>query len=207
MNDSTGPSIIDPKEVAAIAGWQQQISAMPRDELEAAFLNLVRVSETAVMRVHALETDLDTLREQLRTARGKKNRKRVQREQVFELVEAFDPTKITKLPIPGRVFLLGHIDDMLIVEVPADSTSSDIENFKRFMRRSGLTSAALIISAGTRFMRLRPCTRAEEKEIYAQLQRDDDGTTEEAQAPAEGHVAESSGSAAPAADGEATAPD
>jgi len=171
------------------------LGGMARVDIENAMLHMIGIGEAAAARVHALEVELDATRNHLERERrlnatikrrqGKKGRPRLRTDaQWFELVSAFDPAHITPLPIPGRVFVLGHVDDMIIVEVPAECTDAQILGFKELLHKSGMTSAAMIVKEGTRFLKLAPCDAAQTKAIDARI-REHDERAAQTQAQAE----------------------
>jgi hypothetical protein len=165
------------------ANVREALKEMQREDIEAAMLHLIGISEGAAERVHALEVELANTRDHLERERRlngtikrrKKGRgKKVTDSQWFELLSAFDPKRIAKLPIPGQVFVLGHIDDMIIIEVPAEAADEEIQGFKKMLHDAGMTSAALIVKEGTRFLKLVPCDAAQTKAIEGQIRKLED---------------------------------
>jgi len=162
--------VITPEQIREEAAVRAAFADMSRSELESAAVHMIGITEAAAVRVHALEVDLQLTRDLLERERRlnasikrrKKGRvRRVRDEQWFELVSAFDPKKITKIPIPGNVFILGHVDDLLVVELPQDATQTTIDSFRDWLRGTGVTSVAICVSAGTRFLKLHPCDAAQ----------------------------------------------
>lgn len=173
--------IITPEEMRQEQEIRASVSVMERPQLEEAFLHLVSTNVAAGARVEALENDLQLHRDLLerertvnaQAKRGKNARKKLLKgEQIYELVSAFDATKIT--PLPGRSFLMGHIDDVIVIEIPSKSTSAEVAAFREGIQKMGITSACMLVKEGTKFLKLRvvdPKTREEiERHLHEQSQ-------------------------------------
>jgi len=72
----------------------------------------------------------------------------------YELVEYFDAREIRRLPTAGSTYLLGVLDDVVVIEVPATATPPEIAVFQKLLRDRGMASPCLVIRAGVRFLKL-----------------------------------------------------
>lgn len=97
-----------------------------------------------------------------------------------ELTDFFDADKIKKLPVSGRVFLMGQVDDAIVVEVPAATSQQEIEGFQRYLVEKGMTSVCLVVPDTVRFLKLTPCD-AETTAILdkSQEEAEDDGSDDD----------------------------
>jgi hypothetical protein len=80
------------------------------------------------------------------------------------------------LPLPDgkRAFLMGVLDDLVIVEVPKDTSAEAAQGFQKFLQQQGLKSAAIVVTAGVQFMKLRRAPDKEARALDAQLQKAED---------------------------------
>lgn len=113
-----------------------------------------------------LRAEVDRLHERLQKRRENLARDAGAGEHWYELTAAFDPNQIRMLPLPDgkRAFLMGVLDDLVIVEVPKDTSTDTARAFQEFLRRQGLKSAAIVVTDGVQFMRIR---RVEDKQARA----------------------------------------
>ncbi len=77
--------------------------------------------------------------------------------QWHELTDYFDAEQIKKIPIPGRVFLMGQVDDAIVVEVPASTSQQEIAAFQKYLVDNGMTSVCLVVPNTVRFLKMIPC--------------------------------------------------
>lgn len=143
--------------------------------LTAAAPNIAAIEEErdrAVAERDGLRTEVERLHERLKK-RGK-NAVRDARagEHWYELVNTFDPTQIKLLPLPEgkRAFLMGVLDDLVIVEVPKDTSTEAARGFQQFLQAQGLKSAAIVVTAGVQFMKLRRVDDKQARVLDGQLQ-------------------------------------
>lgn len=98
---------------------------------------------------------------------SKKDKLRQPGDHWYEVIDLFDPNKIRGL---GRgLFIMGKLDDVNIVEVPAGTTQRDIASLVERLRGAGIKSTCFVIQAGTRFVKLKALTEMEEAKIEAEI--------------------------------------
>jgi hypothetical protein len=103
----------------------------------------------------------------------KKPKRRVARlmpgEHWFEAIGYFDPAGATLVPVGDaggpRAFVLGALDDLLVVEIPRDMGATALEAVGTHLAQAG--KHAILVTEGIRFLKLRLCTHAEAQEIEA----------------------------------------
>lgn len=135
--------------------------------------------DRAVVERDGLRAEIERLHERLKK-RGK-SAVRDAGEHWYELTQIFDPNEIKLLPLPDgkRAFLMGVIDDLVIVEVPKDTPAAAARGFQEFLQKQGLQSAAIVVTAGVQFLRLRRTTAKQERKLDATLSALVPTTTEE----------------------------
>lgn len=72
----------------------------------------------------------------------------------YRLVEWFDVNEIQRLPTAGSTYIMGVLNDVAIVEVPAAATVAEIAEFTKLLEARGLTAPCLVVRAGVRFLKL-----------------------------------------------------
>ncbi len=99
----------------------------------------------------------------------------------FELEGYFDPSLIEATPIENSGFMMGVLEDMVVVEVEKEWPHARIMALGAKLEELGIK--ALIVQRGIKFMRLKAVTNAQEKnlnEIMAQkMGADTDGESGE----------------------------
>lgn len=79
----------------------------------------------------------------------------------YELEAFFDPKLIEATPIENSGFMLGILEDFVVVEYKKDMTSEAIDQIGHKLNAMGLK--AMMVPEGIRFMRLRGVTDEEER--------------------------------------------
>jgi len=77
----------------------------------------------------------------------------------------FDPTEIEMTPIKDAGFMLGAIDDLIVVEMPRTASDAQVSNVG--MQMTALGMKVLVIREGVSFLRLREITGAEAEKLSA----------------------------------------
>lgn len=97
-------------------------------------------------------------------------------ERWFEFVELFDPTKIVPISLKEnlgqRMFLMGTLGDVVVVQVPSDSHAATVSHTLEALARRGIQAVAF--SEDVRFVKLRACS-AEEEALLTEADKDGDG--------------------------------
>lgn len=99
----------------------------------------------------------------------KKPRRGVRRrgEHWYELVDYWNPDDITRISPDEPVFLMGMIEgpgpDVIVVEVPEDTTREKIERLGSWLSGQGIH--ALIVRAGIRFLRLKKASPEQTRKL------------------------------------------
>jgi hypothetical protein len=96
-------------------------------------------------------------------------------ERWFEFTELFDMTKITPLAMKGmgeRMFVMGVMEDTMIITVPEDSQPATVTNALEALARRGIR--ALAFTDNIRFVKLKMCS-PEEEEMLTEADSDGDG--------------------------------
>lgn len=111
----------------------------------------------------------------------------------YELDEYFDAEQIRRIPAPkgwGTVHLMGMLQDIFVVEIPATAPAAEVQAFANLLRAQ-FGQEILLVTQGVRFLRLRSVdaemeekldrsTRAQEQAIAGDS-GDDPGTRPELQ--------------------------
>lgn len=85
--------------------------------------------------------------------------------QWFGLETYFDPQHIEATPIEDGGFMMGVLDEIVVVEVDPATEQTKIERIGALLNELGLK--ALIVHKGIEFLRLRACTPEETKRLDA----------------------------------------
>lgn len=189
-------SILTAGQMKEDARIKAAMTEQSRTEIEDSLLQMIHIADTAAARVEALENEIAPLRELLERERKiNKAIKRIKgKEKIiaanpdpwFELKSAFNPKTITRMPIEGRVFIMGHIDDVIVVEVPGDSTDEQMRVFQAGLHNMGMTSAAIMVKEGTRFLKMEPVNDEERNMLEGQMEKIDAAEDAEAAREASG---------------------
>lgn len=121
----------------------------------------------------------------------KPNRLRVAKQYWYELEAYFDPHEIKATPVSGGGFILGILEDFVVVEIPKDKTKEDIYALGQYLAKVGLK--ALIVQAGIRFLRLTEVDKKKASELEEILVRQK--ATDERQKELDKKIAEKYGPA------------
>lgn len=98
-------------------------------------------------RIAKLEGDLDRLK--------KGDRVRREGEHWYELIELFNPAEIRRVPYAGsNAYLMGMLQDAIVVEVPEGSDYSAMMQFTAQLRKAGLSAPPIFIYPGVRFLKI-----------------------------------------------------
>lgn len=89
----------------------------------------------------------------------KSKKKKTKKTEWYELISYFDPDEIKPVPVEGRVFLMGAVNDIPIVEVARDTPEDKLESLAQWLEEAGIE--ALVVTEGVKFLRLRPAKPAE----------------------------------------------
>ncbi len=144
---------------------------------------LGQVLALAAPNVAAIETERDEAQQQLAGLRAELERLRGRLkkrgkagvrdagEHWYELVSVFDPNAIKMLPLPegGHAYLMGVLDDLVIVEVPVATAQKDIAGFRNFLQTQGLKSGAIVVTSDVKFMKLRRSDAKQARMLDAKL--------------------------------------
>lgn len=90
----------------------------------------------------------------------------------YELVAHFDADKIKAVPVEGRAFLMGKINQIHVVEVARATPQEQLGKLASWLEENGIE--AIVVSEGVRFMKLKPVTDAEYDMLEAHLRGDFD---------------------------------
>lgn len=184
MSENT---IITPEQIAEEAAARKLVGDLPRKELETQYIHLAKMFADVSEEYQGLKGSFDVVSANLERERElnkaikrkKKGKGKKHETPWYELQEALNPENYTRLPFEGDAFLLGHVDDVLIIEIPRGSSAAEIRGLQHGLRSLGMTSAALMVEEGIRFMKLRPLSKKEAKEAEEALKKVKDA--EEAQ--------------------------
>lgn len=201
MSENT---IITPEQIAEEAQARQLVKDLPREELETQYIHLAKMFADVSEEYQGLQGTIEVLNAHLererqinKSIKRKKNGKKHETPW-YELQEALDPENYTRLPFEDhKAFLLGHVDDVLIIEIPRGSSAAEIRGLQHGLRSLGMTSAALMVEEGIRFLKLRPMSKKEAKEAEEAMKKVKDAEAQ-AQETDEAEEAEEVGEAAPA---------
>ena len=83
---------------------------------------------------------------------------RFEGEEWFEIEEYFNAEKIERVPAMGgmeRAYMMGFVEDVLVIEVPKDTPDVDIHAFNAHLKDMGLSVPFVTVTAGVRFLKLR----------------------------------------------------
>jgi hypothetical protein len=110
------------------------------------------------------------LAERVRAKAGKRRRKsgEVSRPGThwYGIEDYFDPTQIEAVPVKGAGFMMGVLEDMVVIEVPK-AMASDNNLVRLGQQLSSMGIKALIIQEGVRFLRLRSVSDEERNKLDA----------------------------------------
>lgn len=99
----------------------------------------------------------------------KRDKLRKPGEHWYEVTDLFDPNRIQSLG--GQMFVMGKLDDVVIVEVPDHVSPKALEKVHKQLRAMGVTSLCFAIQAGVRFLKLKALTAVEETALEAEVAR------------------------------------
>lgn len=86
----------------------------------------------------------------------------------FEVVDRFDPAAIRAIPRTAkdeRMFILGPIEDIIIIEVPQNAPVERVQEVLRVFEERGIR--VLAFTDNTRFVKLRMCSPQEQEMLNA----------------------------------------
>ena len=81
----------------------------------------------------------------------------------FAIERMLDPTDIEAVPIRDSGYMLGTIDDMLLIEYPDNIPTQKIRQIGTAFAAMGVK--CLMVPKGIRFLQLRGCTQEEEQRL------------------------------------------
>jgi hypothetical protein len=85
----------------------------------------------------------------------------------YELTEFFDAEKIKRVKSPlGATFLMGMLEDVFIIEYPANATHKELSHFMSYIRQKGIMPC-LAVRQGVRFVKLSSVDEAREADLDA----------------------------------------
>ena len=91
----------------------------------------------------------------------------------YELEGYFDPKLIESTPIQDSGFMMGVLEDFVVVEVKEDTTVATIQQIGTQLAEMGIK--ALVVRAGIRFLRMTSCTAEQEKKLNEILKKQSEG--------------------------------
>lgn len=99
------------------------------------------------------------------------DRVRREGEHWYKLECYFDGEGIVRTPGPWKdpVFLMGMLEDIYVVEVPAGSDQDQIDGFMQLLRRNGI-APALAVVRGVQFLKLTSVDEETEAELDAEVE-------------------------------------
>jgi len=81
----------------------------------------------------------------------------------YEVVDLFDANQIQG--IGDRVFIMGKLDDVVVVEMPKHFTPELAQTLGDRLKRVGITSVCFVVPEGVRFLKLSPLSPVEEAKL------------------------------------------
>lgn len=102
----------------------------------------------------------------------------------YELESYFDPALIESTPVEDSGFMMGVLEDFVVVEVKEDTPHVRIESIGKVLAEIGVK--ALIVRAGIRFLRLKSCDGDQEAKLNAILAKQQEGQNGKSTEPADG---------------------
>jgi hypothetical protein len=91
----------------------------------------------------------------------------------YELEAYFDPKLIESTPIEDSGFMMGVLEDFVVVEVKEDTAVATIQQIGAQLAEMGIKS--LVVRAGIRFLRLNGCDPEKEKQLDEILKKQAEG--------------------------------
>lgn len=99
----------------------------------------------------------------------KPNKLRLAKKYWYELEAYFDPKEIEAIPVLDGGFMMGILEDFVVVEVSKDKSMEEINMLGAYLEKSGLK--ALIVREGIKFLRLTEVDKEKVVELDAILAR------------------------------------
>ncbi len=99
----------------------------------------------------------------------KPNKLRLAKKYWYELEGYFNPKAIEAIPVLDGGFMMGILEDFVVVEVPSDKSTEAINKLGAYLQSAGLK--ALIVQEGIRFLRLTEVTKEKATELDEILER------------------------------------
>jgi hypothetical protein len=81
----------------------------------------------------------------------------------YELDAYFDPHEIEATPIKDSGFMLGVLEDFVVIEVKKGTSDDQIQHTGKLLGEMGIK--VLIVREGIQFMRLKACGHEQEKKL------------------------------------------
>lgn len=81
----------------------------------------------------------------------------------YEMTAAFDPTLAEAVTLKDSGFMRGMVEDFLVVQVEETMSVEKVQALGEHLNRMGVK--ALVIKQGVEFLRLRVCSREQEKQL------------------------------------------
>lgn len=98
----------------------------------------------------------------------------------YELIEYFDPHAIQRIPGPSNAFMMGMLQDAIVVQIPEGTEPEEVPQFVAALSAKGIDNPVLVVTDKVRFVKLGTVSEEMEARLDAAVLREESEPRDEA---------------------------